>query len=326
MLLLDVCWFSRSQFRIAGYVVKRHSTEEIRQLGPGFEVTESFYRRERLDPEWYSQQWFLEKTENAMKKPGTLTAHLGGDIVLDDHWQPLLILSLYSPVCFDVPVVVENEQNWDLAIRKFSHPHVNIVGDEEGQEEVPYRLYEVEERQWSAFQQFTRRIESGLSVSHGWARIRVAARRLLRATFLSDQYGDAWAGDDADDVLLQYVFALEALLNTGGEAISEKIALRTALLVGRTDEERIGIRRLVRAAYASRSALVHRGESGGEVDLPQLRNICRRAIAVSIGIAASCDSEKKFTDRIEEALVSHSVQKDLQTRAIRIQHLMKDLD
>jgi hypothetical protein len=127
-------------------------------------------------------------------------------------------------------------------------------------------------------------------------------------------------------VLLQYVFALEALLNTGGEAIGEKIAVRTALLTGRSDEERLQTRRVLKASYSSRSKLAHGTASEGEIDLPRLRDVCRRAIAVSVGIAGSCGSEKKFTDRIEEAVVSHSVQKDLQARGSRIQHLIKGWD
>lgn len=321
MLLLDLCWFAREQFRIAGYLVRKHSREEIRQLGPGYDVTEAFYKRERLDPEWFSQQWFLEKAHTINKKPGRLTAEWPRDIALDDHWQPLLILGLYSPVCLQVPVIVDNHQNWELAIRRFTHPQVDIIGEE--QDEVPYHLYKLQKAEWPAFRKFCRLMESGLKNCQGWGRIRIAARRFLRATFLSTYDGDAWAGDDADDVLLQYVFALEALLNADDrESISEKIAVRTALLTGRTDDERLQTKRLVKVGYSSRSKLAHGKASAGPIDLTRLRDVCRRAIAVSVEIASSCASEKQFADRMEEALVSHSVQKDLQAHGKRIQHLM----
>jgi hypothetical protein len=118
MVLLDVCWFARANFRLAGYAVRKHSNGEIKQLGPGFEITESFYRRERLDPDWYSQQWFLERAHSESRKPGTLSYEWPRDIVLDDHWVPLVILGLYSPVCFYAPVVVDIEQHWRLSTRK----------------------------------------------------------------------------------------------------------------------------------------------------------------------------------------------------------------
>ncbi len=321
MLLLDLCWFPQRQFRIAGYDAKRHSRDQIRHLGPGYVVTEAFYKRDLLDPEWFSQQWFLEKSRTRVEKPGWLTAEWPRDIALDDHWQPLLILGLYSPVCLQIPVIADNHKNWELAVRKFSHPQVDIVGED--QDEVPYYLYKVTDGEWSVFQKFCGLMESGLATCHVWPRIRIAARRFLRATFLSHYDGEAWAGDDADDVLLQYVFALEALVNTGDrEAISEKIAVRAALLTGRDDEERLEMRKVVKAAYSDRSRLAH-GASGGEADLPRLRDVSRRAIAVAIGIAATCGSEKKFTELVEQVLVSHSIQNKLQARGRRIQTLMK---
>lgn len=322
MLLLDVCWFARTRFRLAGYQVVKHSSHEIKALGPGADIADSFYRRERLDPEWFSQQWFLEESRTRIRKPGWITSYMGGEIVLDNHWQPLLILSLYSPVCFDVPVVADNEEKWELAIRRFTHPQVNVVGEDA--DEVPCRQYEVEEIEWSRFRQFARRIESGLAVCEKWARVKIAARRFLRATFLSHLDGEVWGGDDWDDVLLQYVFALEALLNTGDrEAISEKIALRAALLAGRTDDERVSIRRFVKRAYSSRSGLAHGAKNGTVVDLPQLRDLCRRIIAAAIDTAHQCGSDKAFTELLEEALVSRTAQNYLQRRSQQIQKMMK---
>jgi hypothetical protein len=95
--------------------------------------------------------------------------------VLDDHWQPLLILDLYSPVCLQVPVVVDNRQNWELVIRKFTHPQVDIVGEE--QDEVPYQLYKLQAAEWSAFRKFCGRMESGLAICQEWPRVKIAARR-----------------------------------------------------------------------------------------------------------------------------------------------------
>jgi hypothetical protein len=77
MLLLDVCWFARSRFRLAGYDVVRHSKQEIRELGSGQEITDTFFRRERLDPEWFSQQWFLEESRTRIRKPDWITSYMG---------------------------------------------------------------------------------------------------------------------------------------------------------------------------------------------------------------------------------------------------------
>jgi Apea-like HEPN len=322
MLLLDLCAFPKERFRLLSYEVRRHSKSEIERLGPTGQVAEAFYRRERLDSDWYSQQWFLEKTQTERTEPGELTIYFGGDIVLDNHWQPLLVLSLYAPTCFQIPVVLDAQENWELAVRKFSQPQVDVIGEDEA--EVPVRQYDVGQVEWRIFLQFVRRVEAGLSICHGWSRIKIAARRYLRATFLSTYDGDAWAGDETDDVLLQYVFSLEALLNTGAEAIGEKIAIRVALVAGRTDAERVAIKGLTKGAYSARSRLAHGRRHGREVDLPKLREICRRTIALSICTAVQCRSEAEFTALMEEALVSHTVQIVLQRRAASVQRLMKD--
>src|SRR5271157_4299040 len=46
-------------------------------------------------------------------------------------------------------------------LRKFSHPQVDIVGEDA--DKVPYQQYKVEEIEWSRFRQFGRRVESGLA-------------------------------------------------------------------------------------------------------------------------------------------------------------------
>ena len=140
--------------------------------------------------------------------------------------------------------------------------------------------------------------------------IRTAVRRYLQATFtLGDVFSD-WnvmgfvAGhegvyrlseperiDMLEDALLRYVFALEALcIGDDKEAITEKVALSAALLVGREDGERAQVRSFIKKeAYKRRSELAH-GKAVAADDLskplPTLRAICQRALLVVLSIYA----------------------------------------
>jgi hypothetical protein len=152
MLLLDLCWFARKQFRIGQYAVRKHSGEEIRQLGPGYDVMEAFYRRERLDPEWFSQQWFLKKSHTRFKKPATFTLEFprdvsaGRSLATSSNSLPALACVFSGAHCRRQPARLR------ACAPQVSHPQVDYVG--EGPDEVPYRLYKVEEREWSAFRKF----------------------------------------------------------------------------------------------------------------------------------------------------------------------------
>ena len=119
--------------------------------------------------------------------------------------------------------------------------------------------------------------EGAIDYTQNWRPIRIAARRYLRATFMSVRFD----GDDLEDVLLQYIFGLESLLLAGDrEAITDKIAIRAALIVGTDDDERKEISDLVRRAYSSRSEIVHGKERKKDINLTRLRDICRGVIVV----------------------------------------------
>ena len=68
-VLLDGCRFPLDRFRVDGVWVERPSREQLQGLGPPIEVAQVFFPSEILDPDWYTQVWFLVKEDVRPVKP-----------------------------------------------------------------------------------------------------------------------------------------------------------------------------------------------------------------------------------------------------------------
>ncbi len=270
LLLLDGCKFPRDHFSCMSCAVVRHSAAEIAELGPPHVIAEAFFPNENLDPDWYSQQWFLRDTRNVDLTPTFIQIpFFGGDYVLDRYWAPLIALGLYDLPCFAIPIFLESEARWKLMTPRFSSPRLGMFYDANGEPvEVPTDDYKVADHQWSQFEGFLGFCDESISSKRDWAAVRIAARRYLRATFLSTPDGDAFDVDDSEDILLQYIYGLESLVLAGDrEAIRDKIATRATLIAGRDDDERKEMNAFVKKAYDARSVVAHGGKKTRKIDL-----------------------------------------------------------
>ena len=89
LALLDGCWFSEDRFSVGGVSVERFSTNELVGIGPRLDVAQVFFPSEILDPDWYSQVWFLAREEQREIKPNAGTTFHLSDVVLKDFWMAI---------------------------------------------------------------------------------------------------------------------------------------------------------------------------------------------------------------------------------------------
>jgi hypothetical protein len=226
-------------------------------------------------------------------------------------------LSIYRSTFFEVPAILIAEPGWRLLRARFARPIDPSTG-----ELAPYR---VDSAEWPRFDEFTKFVGTALLKISKWRSFATAARRYLTASFavgdplhvLDVEDELAYMGqvsenrivleaarstdvldrsDVEENVLLNYVFALEALL-TGNEegAITEKIASGAAVLIGGDDREREVVHKTVKDAYRMRSDLVHGRNPRAPVApvLGILRRIVQRVLAVTTSLAALGDLEEQ---------------------------------
>ena len=96
-------------------------------------------------------------------------------------------------------------------------------------------------------------------------------------------YLGSFAEKVAEDRLLDYVIALEALCGRENDAVSYRISLRAATLIGRNSDERERLFKLVAKAYEQRSKIAHGSAAlaeseSGETFLLDLQTILLRTI------------------------------------------------
>jgi hypothetical protein len=242
-----------------------------------------------------------EDREYDPSEPWWLPEYFRADVRLNRYWQPLLILSLYNREFFSIPGIFESEENWELTTLEFSDPKVY----HEDENEVPSFRYEIAESEWERFEAFRNLCEQGLQVCSEWEGIRLAARRYLRGMFLTDPSMKLDDKDVEEDILLQYIMALEALL-TGDdkEGMRNKIATQAALLAARDDEEREYVRSLVKNAYDRRSDIVHGRPSKKVVPLDELRQVCQRVLSVILVSAVNASRPDQPKDWLSQLPIS----------------------
>ena len=304
LLLLDGCHFPERSFSVLDYTLVRFSKDEIDSLGPAPEVVKSFFPHEHLDRDWHSQYWFLCELSTAMfpSGEGRFLIPLGDPAL--EHWKPLLLLGLYRTECFSIPVIVESDWKWRMQRLRFSDTAVDPVeyrygpGEDDVEfDELPMQPYEVTDA--DHFRAFLEFFKAPMTAVSRWSKnaLIVAARRYLRATLLSDFCGDAPGFSDRDaheDILLHYVYSLEALFSFGEGGFKDRLVTRGAWLAAGDDGERERIRDLLSKAYDTRSRLAHGAGSAQGIGLPQLRDIVRRILAVYLVLAGEFTSQKEL--------------------------------
>ena len=239
---------------------------------------------------------------------------------LDQLKAAILILSLYNDSFFDVPAAVVIDSGWRIDWLKRARER---TGPE----------YKITEEEWPKFELFVRAAERAIRFIPGldsYPRFSIAAERYLRATFAtghsffselhSDEYTRAYTFDEVtgeevisrgtfhderslqEDVLLNYVFALETLVGKqtrGGSGtkeskVSTNPAARVASLIGRDWREEEFIQGILTSAYDDRSDIVHEGHLQREpADLRVLRRCCQRTLGMVITLSATA---KRFAE------------------------------
>lgn len=122
--------------------------------------------------------------------------------------------------------------------------------------------------------------------------LELALRRFSRS------YGyythNEYAGiSELDDCLVDLVIALESITSKGGDSIQQSMALRTALLIGKSFDERRRVEHLVKKFYGHRSQILHGTERDKISDkkqeerflmLEDLRDLTRRVINATVAV------------------------------------------
>ena len=304
LVLLDGCRFSTDLFSVAETLIKRFSVDELKVLGPPDEIASTYFQTETLDPNWYTRVWFLVKADKREVKPTSISVRFGYDI-LHHFWRPLLALALYKTEYFGIPIVLESNAGWRLDHLRWSEPMVDVVDDHDGDLiEAPRTDYTVDEKEQPRFLAFLAFFDNAIQGARHWKAFRLAARRYLRAIQIAGAH--PLSGDDYEDALLHYVFALEALLSGGDRnAIGDKLATRAAWLVGPSDTVRDSVYKTVKTLYGRRSAIVH-GSSGDSrstrsLPLDEVRDLIRRILVGLMALRCSSTSPEECLRLLQTA-------------------------
>jgi Apea-like HEPN len=312
-VLLDGARFPVDHFTLGDVQVRRLSVNELERLGPAPHVARAFFPNEYLDPKWFTNVWFLVTEEERGRKPTGIHVRFGYN-ALRRFWKPLIALALYNPAYFGNPIVIESEVGWQLERIQWADPMIDIREDEE----IPRSDYDVKPEETERFLAYLQFFDKAIGPAADFSAFRIASRRHLRALSIGGPYV-AHADDEYEDALLQYVFALEALLGGENAAIADKIATRCAWVVGIDDDERRRTFKAVKELYDLRSAVVH-GDSVANAkrkrarasapDLEAVRDLVRRAL---LGVLATRQTVQS-NDEVQQLLSSASVDRGAQER------------
>lgn len=302
LLLLDGCRFPVASFRALDHEVRQFTREELDALRP--EASPS--RRDML-----SEYWFLVKEGTYTARPGTFSIPWLAEEITRDHWEPLAAISLFRSDCFSVPVHLLIDEGWETTTLNESDPKREYVGDPEGDPvEVPLQSFEIEAEEWDSFADWIRRASDSIRCLRSWKPFRVAAQRFVRCTLESEPPGSiTFDAPRFEQVFLWYCYSLDGILAFEGAGNRDKIATRSALLVGRDDEERKRIWSEVQEFYDQRSKVAHGADLDSAVNLPRLREIVRHVLVVVSVVAAERKDALATKEFIRDLAISKEAQR-----------------
>jgi hypothetical protein len=116
---------------------------------------------------------------------------------------------------------------------------------------------------------------------------------------------------ELDDCLVDLVIALESITSRGGDSIRQSMALRTALLVGKSLETRKKAEELVKKFYDQRSQILHGAEKDKIPEknqkerflaLEDLRDLTRKTINASVVVLKEYIAHKGTAPQLPKAL------------------------
>lgn len=271
-------------------------------------------------------------------------------VLPNDYLRPILVLSLYDHRFFQVPLAFISEAGWKII--KFVDPSYR-----------PSRwrpTYEVEESAWSRFEMFIKTLETaflkldflaargakeGEEVSR---RIVLGTKHYLKATFAAREIFPGWMPSDyvllehpedsiedqraslgvegaRDEALLNYVVTLEALLVLDrSEPVTDTVATRSALFVGRNDDEKHSLHSFIKKVYRARSDLVHGHGSSGAIDLVKLRKLCQRVIGTFFMLILESPKADDLLENLRRVSLSEAAQASVRKARDNLMALLSD--
>lgn len=287
-------------------------------LGPLRRVLEDFYPNEAIEHTYCT--WLVETTdldwtalESSHKTPGE-----DGDLGLDRYWRLILPIALYNSGFFRISTIVTSIADWKLNNVRQADPndeHLKrylgtVVGDDDWIDGPnPGRWLVVPNDRWDSFRKFFGVTYKALAKTTSWKSVNTASREYLRARFADCPEPNDW---ELCDFVLRYVVAMEKLLLLGHEENrTKKFSCRGALAVA-CDSEKPEPVKLLKRTYEYRSQIVHGGRKleSDKIrrDLPEIRDVCRRAFAGMLLATASFADEAGFTEYRRELLSSAEFQ------------------
>ncbi|MGW2640037.1 hypothetical protein [Streptomyces sp. NPDC001348] len=242
------------------------------------------------------------------------------------HWRPLFILLLWRSdvAChMDAWFVVERGRRIDRrsgAVPRTMDIFVNEHGEEVEVERRQEGLYKVSQEEVPRFLTFCNAVDSLIDMvladtskagRKRARRLERAAKHLLRASHRTQVDGSIWE-EEADEITLQYVIAMEALLTgDGNSGVAQKIKQRAAML-WMTDETREGVLDMVSTSYDSRSKYAHGDDTREDVQhLHGLRKLATNVTLRRLITAAAAGPD--LGKRLDEALISDAVRRNVVT-------------
>jgi len=294
-----------------GLSIVRFTPALLSGLGAPHNIAESFFPRELLSEEELSGRYALELETICEFNPISLTL-FGGDQVLDLHSETLLPIALFANVPFRVPVVLQSLPGWRVERIRYEPPDTELApcGPNEEPEERPTVYHSLPLGTVDHFVDFHGRVRRLLADLRRERPFQTAVRRFLRATSIALPNCTTYSDDTDDDLLLHYLFAMEALLSSGGGSIGETVSTRAALLTEADETPTVAVRELVRMAYKRRNKIAHGGHSEVEIDLDQLRNTVRRCLIAYLS-ASTTFSRDDLHKKLDLAQVSPTARQSI---------------
>ncbi|MFI9585567.1 hypothetical protein ACIHCQ_27820 [Streptomyces sp. NPDC052236] len=324
-LLLEANFPAVTQVSIGEYNLQTFTADELNRLQPLPAAQASLPNQRfpaqslagapflhRLNPERPLAQWGMEPQWDMRSREELL------------HWKPMLPLLLWSPELTRVQALYKVERGRRVRLDYGQPIVVNTYEyDEDAGEYVDrdefesgsYRVEESELERFAAFcQTVNHRLEevlagSGKAGKKRARRLTRASKHLVRATHRT--YGGVMTKrvpeDETEEVLLQYVIAMEALLaDENNLDLSRKVAYRAATL-WQADEQRQKVAKLVKDAYTERSKYVHGDDLTGRVSLGDLREVASQTLLRWLILATS--DAQDIPNLADEAMLSDTVRR-----------------
>jgi hypothetical protein len=306
----------RSPLAVAEWELVTPSAQELRSLLP----VPSLSRYQPSSP-WSPDDWaglaFLRRKQPAARPITGLAISFPRAHPEWALWRPLLVLSL----CTNDVI-----RMWsDHIVEAGRHVHTRFdqvvwnISDQHGMEvEIPWpTAMAVTPDQEEPFRRRVTELSKLLpgeqpsnSQDRHYRNLRLAAEHLLAAgQYATHGQATPLHTEQEPEALLHYVIVLEALLSEDDREVSRKVAQRTAVLAGGTDDDRLTVYTLAKDAYTARSQYAHgvQPKRAARVDLERLRDVVCRVILSRLILGHTPQPGKTLVQLCDEALLSGRV-------------------